>query len=62
MMREEITQIKLLGVEMFMKHKCLQHIKKNIGYCGSDVQISNGIVVHCPEAIKYLDKIIFGVK
>lgn len=58
MMREEISQI-TLGVEMFMKHNKYKHQKEHRLLWLSDVQISNGIVVHCPEAIKYCDKIIF---
>ncbi len=56
--KEELSQI-TLGVEMFMKHKKYEHQQEHRLLWFSEVQIDNGIVIHCPEAIKYCDKIIF---
>lgn len=56
--KNELTQI-TLGVEMFMKHTKYEHQQEHRLLWFSDVQIDNGIVIHCPEAIKYCDKIIF---
>ena len=56
--KEELSQI-TLGVEMFMKHKKYEHQQEHRLLWFSEVQIENGIVIHCPEAIKYCDKIIF---
>ncbi|MBG6062890.1 hypothetical protein IWX83_002693 [Flavobacterium sp. CG_9.1] len=58
MIREEITQL-TLGVEMFMKHKKYEHQDEHRLLWFSEVEIQNGILVHCPEATKYCDKIIF---
>lgn len=57
-MKEVLSQI-TLGVEMFMKHKKYEHQQEHRLLWFSEVQINNGIVIHCPEAIKYCDKIIF---
>ena len=57
-MKEELTQI-TLGVEMFMKHKKYEHQQEHRLLWFSEIQIDNGIVINCPEAIKYCDKIIF---
>ena len=56
--KEELSEI-TLGVEMFMKHKKYDHQQEHRLLWFSEVQIENGIVIHCPEAIKYCDKIIF---
>lgn len=56
--KEELSQI-TLGVEMFMKHNKYRHQQEHRLLWFSDAQIQNGIVVHCPEAIQYCDKIIF---
>lgn len=57
-MREEISHI-TSGVEMFMKHKKYEHQQEHRLLWFSEVQIANGIVIHCPEVIKYCDKIVF---
>jgi hypothetical protein len=56
--KEELSQI-TSGVEMFMKHKKYEHQQEHRLLWFSEVQIENGIVIHCPEAIKYCDKIVF---
>ena len=56
--KEELYQI-TSGIEMFMKHKKYEHQQEHRLLWFSEVQIDNGIVIHCPEAIKYCDKIIF---
>jgi hypothetical protein len=56
--KEELSQI-TLGVEMFMKHKKYEHQQEHRLLWFSEVQINSGIIIHCPEVIKYCDKIIF---
>ncbi len=56
-MQEEISQI-TLGIEMFLKHKKYEHQQEHRLLWFSEVQIDNGIVIHCPEVIKYCEKII----
>ncbi len=57
-MKEEISQI-TLGVELFMKHKKYEHQNEHRLLWFSNIQIQNGIVVHCPEAIQYCEKVMF---
>jgi hypothetical protein len=57
-MKEEISQI-TLGVELFMKHKKYEHQNEHRLLWFSNIQIQNGIVVHCPEAIQYCEKMMF---
>ncbi|WP_371569761.1 hypothetical protein [Flavobacterium frigidarium] len=58
LIKEELSQI-TLGVEMFMKHNKYKHQQEHRLLWLSEVQIDSGVVIHCPEAIKYCDKIIF---
>lgn len=57
-MKEEISKI-TLGIELFLKHKKYEHQQEHRLLWFSEVQIDNGIFIHCPEAINYCEKIIF---
>ncbi|MEN2436727.1 hypothetical protein AAH994_15020 [Weeksellaceae bacterium A-14] len=47
------------GVELFMKHKKYEHQQEHRLAWFSERKIDNSIVVNCPEAIEYCEKIIF---
>ncbi|SIT01718.1 hypothetical protein SAMN05421789_11729 [Kaistella chaponensis] len=54
-------QVALLsrGLEMFMKYKKYEHQQEHRFLWLTDENIEDGIVLNCPEAIKYCEEIIF---
>lgn len=58
LMKEEISQI-TMGIELFMKFNKYKHQQEHRLLWFSARPIKNNIVVHCPEAIKHCEKIIF---
>lgn len=47
------------GVELFMKHRKYEHQQEHRLAWFSERDIKNGIVVNCPEATLFCEKIIF---
>jgi hypothetical protein len=47
------------GVELFMKYKKYEHQQEHRLAWFSEKKIKRGIVVNCPEAIEYCEKIVF---
>lgn len=47
------------GLEMFMKYKKYEHQQEHRFLWLTEDDIEDGIILNCPEAIKYCDKIIF---
>lgn len=58
MINQTITAL-TTGVELFMKYKKYEHQQEHRLAWFSEREIKNGIVVHCPEAIQYCERILF---
>ncbi len=58
MMNETITALSN-GVEIFMKYKKYEHQNEHRLAWFSERKIKSGIVVHCPEAVQYCEKLMF---
>lgn len=47
------------GIEVFMKYKKYEHQQEHRLLWFSERPIQKGLIVHCPEAIEYCEKILF---
>jgi hypothetical protein len=56
--QQKISQI-TTGIEIFTKYKKYEHQQEHRLLWFSERQINSGIVVNCPEAVEYCEKIVF---
>ena len=58
MINQTITAL-TTGVELFMKYKKYEHQQEHRLAWFSERKIKKGIVVQCPEAIQYCERVLF---